>query len=79
MHDYFSALPDAVIASKDFSNARFVRNLFENTWGKAVTRARMGEGSSAILTAADFAAACRETTPAGTARKNRRNSIGFHV
>jgi hypothetical protein len=35
---YFDALPDVVLDSKEFSNARFVRNLFERTWAKAAMR-----------------------------------------
>ena len=33
-HDFFANLPDEILLSKDFSNARYVRNLFERTWAK---------------------------------------------
>ncbi|MBR4223878.1 MAG: AAA family ATPase [Oscillospiraceae bacterium] len=36
--EYFDSIPDSFLKSKDFSNARFARNLFERTWGIASTR-----------------------------------------
>ena len=52
--DYFESLPDDVVQSKEFSNARFVRNLFERTWGKAVLRAQLNKEDSSVLTKEDF-------------------------
>ena len=51
---YFDSLSDKMIGSKDFSNARFVRNLFERTWGKAALRCQMSEAPCNALTAEDF-------------------------
>ena len=58
--DYFESLPDEVVQSKEFSNARFVRNLFERTWGKAVLRAQLNKEDSSILTKEDFLLASSE-------------------
>lgn len=57
---YFKSLPDEVVQSKEFSNARFVRNLFERTWGKAVLRAQLNKEDSSILTKEDFLLASSE-------------------
>ena len=35
---YFDSLPDSIYNSKEFANARFVRNLYERTWSKAALR-----------------------------------------
>ncbi len=79
VHEYFMNLSDSVLQSKDFSNARFVRNLFENTWGKAITRARLDSSDCNTLTFSDFTAATKETLPNGTAKKSRHGNLGFHL
>ena len=58
--DYFAALSDSYIESREFSNARFVRNLYERTWSKASLRTSMAGRKSVILTAEDFKAASSE-------------------
>lgn len=57
VRDYFMALPEELVTSKNFSNARFVRNLFERTWGKAVLRSQLDRVDDIILTREDFEAA----------------------
>ena len=51
---YFDGLPATVLESKEFSNARFVRNLFERTWAKACTRCQLGGKSDVSLVKDDF-------------------------
>lgn len=51
---YFMAIPDSVINSKEFSNARFVRNLFERSWAKASMRCQLEKRDGVCLTKADF-------------------------
>lgn len=58
--DYFCSIPESVISSKEFSNARFVRNLFERTWGKAAMRCRFENSDGICVSAEDFLQACRE-------------------
>ena len=53
---YFLALPDTLLKNPHFGNARFVRSLYERTWGKALTRCRVS-GEAFCLTAADLQAA----------------------
>ena len=46
---YFNGLSDAFITAKDFSNGRFVRNLFERTWAKAAMRRELENGKLKII------------------------------
>ena len=73
---YFDALPDSYINAKEFSNARFVRNLFERTFGKAALRCQLAGETEVTITKADFdrASADREFATLG-AKKTAR--IGF--
>ena len=51
---YFNDMPDSLLSSKAFSNARFVRNLFERTWAKAAMRCQLGGKKEVVLTKEDF-------------------------
>lgn len=55
--DFFMTLPDSIINSKEFGNARFVRNLFEKSWGEASLRYDLSDCCKICITAADFDAA----------------------
>lgn len=57
---YFDGLSDDVLNSKKFSNARFVRNLFERTWAKAAMRCQLEGQKSVVLCASDFTNAASE-------------------
>lgn len=57
---YFDDLPDEMLKSKEFSNARYVRNLFERTWGKAGVRSRLHHEQKIVIKPADFQAASSE-------------------
>lgn len=52
--DFFSALPDAVLNEKGFSNARLVRNLYERVWGKAAYRRSLNGDVSLRILKSDF-------------------------
>ena len=52
--DYFMSIPDEILDSKEFSNARFVRNLFERTWAKASMRCQLEKVETITLTKNDF-------------------------
>lgn len=76
VQDYFDSLSDDTLASKEFSNARFVRNLFERTWGKAAIRNQMEPSAPLVLLASDFAKASTEREYIELlSRRSRR--IGF--
>ena len=72
---YFDGLADETLASKEFSNARFVRNLFERTWAKAAMRCQLGGTAEVTLTKADFERASAEKDFAFNIPKRPR--IGF--
>ncbi len=57
---YFDNLSDDVLNSKKFSNARFVRNLFERTWAKAAMRSQLEGQKTVTLCAIDFNNAASE-------------------
>lgn len=78
LRDYFAQIPDEVMAGRDFSNARFVRNLYERTWGKAVCRNRLGDGEVKLLVS-DLAGAAGEREFRKMLERTDRTPIGFGV
>ncbi len=74
-HEYFNNLPDEIIQAKEFSNARFVRNLFERTWAKAAMRCQLNGRQNIVLTKEDFEHASADKEFAVKATKKTR--IGF--
>lgn len=60
VREYFRTLPNNVYLSPTFSNARFVRNLFERTWSKAVMRAQLEKAELTTLLPSDFEKAAEE-------------------
>ena len=74
-HAYFNVLPDEIIQAKEFSNARFVRNLFERTWAKAAMRCQLDGRQNIVLTKDDFEHASADKEFAFKAVKKTR--IGF--
>ncbi len=74
--NYFLSLPDEVVLAKEFSNARFVRNLFERTWGKAVLRAQLNKEDNFVLTKEDFLLSSSEKEFKKIMQKQNR-TLGF--
>lgn len=75
---YFNALPDEVLYSESFSNARFVRNLYERTWGKAVLRCQLSKENTEVLRKEDFLAASAEKEFSKLMRKPVKDKVvGF--
>ena len=58
--DYFLGLGDDVVGSKAFSNARFVRNLYERTWARALRRCQLDKKKDVVLCKEDFEQASAE-------------------
>ncbi len=77
VHDYFSGLEDEIIEDKTFANGRFVRNLYENTWGVAALRSEFDEGGRLKLRASDFNQATDKTDAHGTVEEFKRRPMGF--
>ena len=73
--EYFESIPEEVIRAKEFSNARFVRNLYERTWAKASMRCELGQIANLTLTKADFERSSSDKEFTFTTEK--KNKIGF--
>lgn len=58
--NYFATLSEDYMKSKEFANARFVRNLYERTWSKAALRTSFTDDKEIVLTKEDFLAASGE-------------------
>ena len=78
---YFDNLPDSFINAKEFSNARFVRNLFERTYGKAALRCQLSGETDIKLTSADFGRATSDSEFKTLKNLNTKRTarIGFGV
>lgn len=74
---FFDELPDDTISSKEFSNARYVRNLFERTWAKAAMRCQLNGKKQVILMREDFEHASADKEFAANIPKKAR--IGFNI
>ena len=57
--EYFLSLPDSYVSGKSFSNARFVRNLYERCQKAALSRC-LGGACAVAITEEDFACASSE-------------------
>ncbi|MBQ3220710.1 MAG: AAA family ATPase [Clostridia bacterium] len=73
---YFDAIPDSVISSKEFSNARFARNLYERTWAKAAMRCQLEKAEKISLTKDDFDRAVADKEFKFNEKKKSR--LGFY-
>ncbi|MBO4899521.1 MAG: AAA family ATPase [Lachnospiraceae bacterium] len=76
VHKYFDGLEDEVIEDKTFANGRFVRNLYENTWGNAALRNEFDDTGRLKLKATDFTTSAEKTDATGTDEPKRR-PMGF--
>lgn len=76
---FFLGLDDSIMESENFSNARFVRNIFEKTWSKTVMRAQIGGSPEAVVTVEDFQSAVREDVHNYLDKTERIPRPGFHL
>lgn len=79
VYDYFSNISDDILKSKDFSNARFVRNLFERTCAKSGMRKPFADAEKIALDKEDFTLACSDNVFSELLNKKPKYSIGFHL
>lgn len=75
VREFFQTLPEEMLSDKAFGNGRFVRNLFERTWGKAIARNSENGYDSLVINTEDFDAAVRELNLSEQKPSNR--TIGF--
>ena len=57
---FFDTLPDEYLNSREFANARFVRNLYERTWSKGALRTALAGQGRIVLCREDLIAASEE-------------------
>ncbi|MBO4501612.1 MAG: AAA family ATPase [Clostridia bacterium] len=60
VRSYFNSLSDAYFDSREFANARFVRNLYERTWSKCALRTALDGQQAVKILKKDFIAASGE-------------------
>ena len=77
--EYFAQLDDSILMGRDFANARFVRNVFEATWAKTVTRSQIDGTDPLVITKADFAAATAEDAKTMQNKTKKRSRPGYHL
>ena len=78
VHEFFADMPEEAFASKEFSNARLVRNLYERTWGKAAYRQSLEGGGEIRILRSDLAGATADSEFRKLLKKNvERRVIGF--
>jgi AAA+ superfamily predicted ATPase len=77
VRDYFNNLSESFLVSKEFSNARFARNLFERTWGKAAMRKQLDRSDEFMLKAEDFAKATSDNEFKNMLSKKQKQ-LGFY-
>ena len=71
-------MPEETFASKEFSNARLVRNLYERTWGKAAYRQSLEGGGDLRILKSDLAGAMSDSEFKKLMKKSvERRAIGF--
>lgn len=76
--EYFNNLSDETLADKTFSNARFVRNLFERSCAKAGRRQMLENNPTFELAREDFLAASSDSSFSKLLKKtNSAKRIGF--
>ena len=74
--EYFASLSPDVLSSREFSNARFVRNLYERTCAKAAAR-RTSPDQPLLLTREDFDLAGSDRAFRALTEKKAKVRIGF--
>lgn len=79
VHEFFADIPEETFLSKEFSNARLVRNLYERTWGKAAYRQSL-EGGDLYILKSDLVGAMSDGEFKKLIKKNtERTVIGFNT
>ena len=73
--EYFDGLSKEFLESKEFSNGRFVRNLFERTWAKASMRCELNKGKI-VINKEDFLRSTTDVEFKKTVQGGKRR-IGF--
>lgn len=75
--DYINSIPEENFETKEFSNGRFVRNLYEHLWGKAAYRISLSGETDIILKKEDMVSVIEEETLSSMMKEKSKKKIGF--
>lgn len=75
--EYIQNIPKEQYEAKEFSNARFVRNLFEHLWGKAAYRMTLSGEKDVILKKEDWVNVMAEENLKNMVEEKPKRTIGF--
>lgn len=76
---YFDKLPEKVTKAGKFTNARYVRNLFDRTWSKTLLRAEIDHNEIREITRQDFRLAAAESADILNKKEPRKYPLGFRL
>ena len=76
---YFSELPDSIFKKSRFSNARYVRNLFDEARSKSELHAALSHSVSNRIEASDFHLATVESAGHLNRKEKHKYPIGFRL
>ena len=80
VEEFFDNIPDEKLENKTFSNARFVRNLYERVWGKAAYRSELNGEKEVKIQKADLIGASEEADFKKLIEdKQTKRPIGYRV
>ncbi len=77
--NYFDKLPEKVTKAGKFTNARYVRNLFDRTWSKTLLRAEIDHDDIREITKQDFRLAAAESAEILNKKEPRKYPLGFRL
>ena len=75
--EYINNIPEEQFETKEFSNARFIRNLYEHLWGKAAYRMRLSGKSEIVLKKEDWVNVMAEENFVDMVEEKPKRTIGF--
>ena len=75
--EYIQNMPEEQYNAKEFSNARFIRNLYEHLWGKAAYRMRLSGEKDVILKKEDWVNVLVEENFKNIVEEKPKRTIGF--
>lgn len=77
--DYINNIPEETYKSKEFSNGRFVRNLYEHLWGKAAYRISLSGETDICLKKEDMVSVIEEEDLKEIMNEKNKKKIGFKL
>ena len=75
--EYINNIPKEQYETKEFSNARFIRNLYEHLWGKAAYRISLDGDSDIVLKKEDWVNVMAEENFVNMVEEKNKRTIGF--